>query len=76
MATTEASQRAIAAMKSRGKGAVKEIDALIRTQPNNPHYYELKGQALMEGGDPRNAIAPFRKALSFFPFDAKWACRE
>ncbi|WP_428672191.1 M48 family metalloprotease [Roseibium sp.] len=59
--------RAIAAMKSRGKGAVKEIDALIRTQPNNPYYYELKGQALLEGGDPKSAIAPFRKALSFKP---------
>ncbi len=59
--------RAIAAMKSRGKAAVKEIDALIRTQPNNPYYYELKGQALLEGGDPKSAIAPFRKALSFKP---------
>ncbi len=59
--------RAIASMKSRGKGAVKEIDALIRTQPNNPYYYELKGQALLEGGDPKRAIAPFRKALSFKP---------
>ncbi|WP_422376596.1 M48 family metalloprotease [Roseibium sp.] len=59
--------RAIAAMKSRGKGAVKEIDALIRTQPNNPYYYELKGQALLEGGDPKRAIAPFRKALSIKP---------
>ncbi len=59
--------RAIAAMKSRGKGAVKEIDDLIRTQPNNPYYYELKGQALLEGGDPKSAIAPFRKALAFKP---------
>ncbi|MHA7772510.1 M48 family metalloprotease [Roseibium sp. M-1] len=59
--------RAIAAMKSNGKAAVKEIDALIRTQPNNPFYYELKGQALIEGGDPKGAIAPFRKALSFKP---------
>jgi predicted Zn-dependent protease len=59
--------RAIATMKSRGKGAVKEIDALIRSQPNNPYYYELKGQALLEGGDPKRAIAPFRKALSFKP---------
>lgn len=59
--------RAIAAMKSRGKGAVKEIDALIRTHPNNAYYYELKGQALLEGGDPKGAIAPFRKALSIKP---------
>lgn len=59
--------RAIAAMKSRGKSAVKEIDALIRTQPNNPYYHELKGQALLEGGDPKRAIAPFRKALAIKP---------
>jgi len=59
--------RAVAAMKSRGKGALKQIDALIRTQPNNPYYYELKGQTLLEGGDPKAAIAPFRKALSYKP---------
>ncbi len=59
--------RAIAAMKARGKGAVKEIDALIRTQPNNPYYYELKGQALLEGGDPKSAVPAFRKALSIKP---------
>lgn len=59
--------RAIAAMKSRGKGAVKDIDALIRSQPNNPHYHELKGQALLEGGDPKASIASFRKALSLKP---------
>jgi len=64
--------RAIAAMKSRGKGAVKEIDALIRTQPNNPYYYELKGQAFLEGGDPKSAIAPFRKALSFKPTEPQF----
>ncbi|MGS4988980.1 M48 family metalloprotease [Roseibium sp. RP-7] len=64
--------RAIAAMKSRGKGAVKEIDALIRTQPNNPYYYELKGQALIEGGDPKGAVAPFRKALSFKPTEPQF----
>lgn len=59
--------RAIAAMKSRGKGAVKDIDGLIRSQPNNPHYHELKGQALLEGGDPKASIASFRKALSLKP---------
>ena len=64
--------RAIAAMKSRGKGSVKEIDALIRTQPNNPYYHELKGQALLEGGDPKRAIAPFRKALSIKPNETQF----
>lgn len=64
--------RAIAAMKSRGKGAVKDIDALIKTQPNNPYFYELKGQALLEGGDPKRAIAPFRKALSIKPNETQF----
>ncbi|MEP5625826.1 MAG: M48 family metalloprotease [Hyphomicrobiales bacterium] len=64
--------RAIAAMKSRGKSAVKEIDGLIQSQPNNPYYYELKGQALLEGGDPKRAIAPFRKALAIKPNETQF----
>ncbi|MGS4884219.1 MULTISPECIES: M48 family metalloprotease [unclassified Roseibium] len=59
--------RAIAAMQSRGKGAVGEIDKLIRQHPTNPYFHELKGQALLEGGDPKSAIAPFRRALSIRP---------
>ncbi len=30
-----------------------QIDALIQAQPNNPYFYELKGQALTEGGQAR-----------------------
>ncbi|TWI92786.1 putative Zn-dependent protease [Roseibium hamelinense] len=59
--------RAIAAMKSRGKGAVPDIDKLIRQHPNNAYFHELKGQALLEGGNPKAAIAPFRRALSIKP---------
>jgi len=30
-----------------------QIDALIQAQPNNPYFYELKGQAYLEGaGQP------------------------
>lgn len=43
--------------------AQAEIDALIRAQPNNPFFHELKGQALLESGDPRKAVAPLRKAV-------------
>jgi predicted Zn-dependent protease len=32
-------------------------------QPNNPYFYELKGQALLEGGHPSEAIAPLRHAV-------------
>jgi predicted Zn-dependent protease len=43
--------------------AIVQIDALIQVQPNNPYFYELKGQALLEGGQPSEAIAPLRHAV-------------
>jgi predicted Zn-dependent protease len=42
--------------------ALAQIDSLIQTQPNNPYFYELKGQALLEGGHPADAISPLRQA--------------
>ena len=47
--------------------ALKQIDALIRVAPNNPYYWELKGQALLERGKPAESIAPLRKAVSLAP---------
>ena len=44
--------------------AVVMIDDLIRSQPNNPYFNELKGQALLEGGHPAEAIAPLRRAAA------------
>lgn len=38
------------------------IDAMIAAQPSNPYFQELKGQALLEGGRPVEAIAPLRRA--------------
>jgi predicted Zn-dependent protease len=43
--------------------ALVQIDALIQLQPANPYFYELRGQALLEGGKPADAIAPLRKAI-------------
>ena len=43
--------------------ALAQIDALIQAQPANPYFYELRGQALLEGGKPAEAIAPLRKAV-------------
>jgi predicted Zn-dependent protease len=43
--------------------ALAQIDGLIQMQPNNPYFYELRGQALLEGGRPQEAIAPLHKAL-------------
>ena len=43
--------------------AIGLIDQLIKAQPNNPYFYELRGQALLEGGKPNEAIAPLRRAV-------------
>jgi predicted Zn-dependent protease len=43
--------------------ALTQIDALLQAQPNNPYFYELRGQALLEGGRPAEAVAPLRKAV-------------
>jgi predicted Zn-dependent protease len=43
--------------------ALAQIDTLIQGQPNNPYFYELRGQALLERGKPADAIAPLRKAV-------------
>jgi predicted Zn-dependent protease len=44
--------------------ALAQIDGLIQTQPSNPYFYELRGQALLEGGKPNEAIAPLHRALA------------
>jgi predicted Zn-dependent protease len=49
------------------RGALAQIDALIQTQPNNPYFLELKGQALVESGRAREALAPLRHAISLAP---------
>jgi predicted Zn-dependent protease len=45
------------------RNALTQIDSLIQVQPSNPYFYELRGQALLEGGRPAEAIAPLRKAV-------------
>jgi predicted Zn-dependent protease len=47
--------------------AIQQIDALIHAQPQNPYFYELKGQALLESGRPTEAIAPLRRAVQLAP---------
>jgi len=60
--------RAIAAYRfSEARGALAQIDALIQAQPQNPYFYELKGQALLEAGRPTEAVAPLRHAVQLAP---------
>jgi len=60
--------RAIAASRfSDPRAAMAQIDALIEAQPQNPYFHELKGQTLLEGGKPAEAIAPLRRAAQLSP---------
>jgi predicted Zn-dependent protease len=39
-----------------------EADALLKANPHDPFFLELKGQILLEGGKPAEAIVPLREA--------------
>jgi len=42
--------------------ALRETDALLAEEPNDPYFLELKGQVLLESGHPDEALAPLRLA--------------
>ena len=44
--------------------ALSEADALLAREPDNPFFYELKGQILLESGRPAEAVEPLRKAVA------------
>lgn len=60
--------RAIA-MFRRGdiQNALPMIDGLIKELPENPYFWELKAQALLENGRAAEAEAPVKKALDLLP---------
>jgi predicted Zn-dependent protease len=63
--------RAIASYRHAGlRAAIPQIDGLIQAQPHNPYFHELKGQALLEGGRPAEAIGPLRHAVKLAPHPA------
>ncbi len=47
--------------------AAAETEALLKADPDDPFFLELKGQVLLEGGHPAAAIAPLRRAVSTAP---------
>lgn len=50
--------------------AVETVDALIALRPEDPYYWELKGQILNDSGRGAQAIEPYRKAVALAPKDA------
>jgi predicted Zn-dependent protease len=60
--------RAIVAYRTGKPGpAQKQIDDLIKADPKNAYFLELKGQALLETGNPKAALSPLRKAVALAP---------
>lgn len=60
--------RAIAAYRfGRTAEAIALIDGLIKAQPKNAFFHELKGQALLESGRAGQAIAPLKRAVALLP---------
>ncbi len=49
--------------------ALAVIDKLIALEPNNPYFYELKGQMNFENGNIREAVSLYKKAISISPKD-------
>jgi len=43
-------------------GAVADVDQLIKEKPDNPYFWELKGDFLMRAGRQTEAIDPLRRA--------------
>jgi predicted Zn-dependent protease len=63
--------RAIAAYRKPDMAsAVPLIDALLAERPNDPYFWELKGQMLFENGRGAEAIAPYKKAVELLPDSA------
>lgn len=44
--------------------ALAETDAILAAEPDDPYALELKGQVLLESGQPQAAIAPLRRAVA------------
>lgn len=63
--------------KTNYKKAINILDELIRKEPDNPYFYELKGQFLFESGQVKSAVTEYEKALKIKPdskdFMLSWA---
>lgn len=47
--------------------ALSLVDSLIKTQSQNPYFYELKGQFLFESGKVNESIAAYEQSLKLLP---------
>ena len=49
------------------RASLKQVDELIRREPERPYFSKLKGQTLLEDGRAADAVAPLRNAVPLAP---------
>lgn len=49
------------------QGALAATDKLLKMRPDDPYYWELRGQILFESARPAEAVAPYRRAVALAP---------
>ncbi len=54
-------------LRGNPRAAVTKAEALIRQQPKNPYFQELRGDALMKANRPGDAAEAYSKAMSLDP---------
>lgn len=51
-------------LKGSARNALPKIDALIKEQPQNPYFHEIKGEILIKANDPTGAAKSFQQAVN------------
>lgn len=54
-------------LNGNARNAIPKIDALIKEQPNNPYFREMKGEILLKANNPVGAAAEFKQAAALDP---------
>jgi len=49
------------------QGALGAIDSLLKIRPDDPYYWELRGQVLFESARPAEAVTAYRRAVALAP---------
>lgn len=53
--------------KSDIRNSLKELDILVKSNPKNPYFYELKAQMLFESQKIKESVKYYEKALQYLP---------
>ncbi|WP_439272857.1 M48 family metalloprotease [Pseudochrobactrum sp. HB0163] len=54
-------------LNGNARNAIPKIDALIKEQPKNPYFHEMKGEILIKANNPAGAAAAFKQAAALDP---------